>query len=305
MLVIYHRADLDGITSAAIVKKWYDQSYPGIEKEPLVLFGIDYGEAPPTDLIKPGEKTFIVDFSFEMDVLFELGQLAGPGNLVWIDHHQTAIEEFEKVEKTRRNFVSVLPFTRAKISACELVWGYLFPYERMPLAIEYLGKYDTWRNGNQVEWENEILPFQYAMRVVCNSPEKFPAYLLTPEWNKDSIVLMAMGKGVLLYQEQQDAYLCKRIAFGGKFCGLHALFINALGFSSNSWKSIFDPSRHKILVSFHYTGQHWKYSLRTADESVNCAELAAIYGGGGHKKAAAFRWNCPAQEAEFYSRHIK
>lgn len=306
MLVIYHKADLDGIASAAIVKKWYNQSYNGLGpgvKEPLRLFGIDYGEAAPVHIITPGEKTFIVDFSFSMDILHELAEGVGPGNLIWCDHHKTAIEEFENLDKSLRNFVAVLPFTPAPISACELVWGYLFPHDIMPDAIKYLGKYDTWRNKNLEEWENQILPFQYAMRVLCKSPETFPPHLVSTGFNKEISGLLAIGKAVLTYQEEQDAYLCKNIAFVGKFCGLNALFINSPGFSSNSWKSIYDPAHHKILVSFHYNGKDWKYSLRTYDESINCAELAAIYRGGGHKKAAGFRWNCPAKEAGFYSPH--
>jgi len=304
MLVIYHRADLDGITSAAIVKKYYDESLPGYKKESLVLFGIDYGEKPPNHLIKPGEKTFIVDFSFPMWILNKIGEAVGPGNLIWCDHHKTAIEEFKTLEKIPIHFVPVLPNNDAKISACELIWAYLFPLQRIPRAVELLGKYDTWRNGNGEEWQFETLPFQYAMRTFYKSPEEFPAVLLSNSSNdlySRTNSFIAIGKSILLYQESQDAYLCKGIAYGGLFRGLPALYINAPGFSSNSWKSILDPSVHKVLVSYHYNGQQWKYSLRAVDDSVDCAELAAIYGGGGHRAAASFKTIVPADEAPFYS----
>ena len=41
---------------------------------------------------------------------------------------------------------------------------------------------------------------------------------------------------------------------------------------------------YDLLVSFSFDGKVWSYSLRS--EKIDCAELAAKYGGGGHKGAA-------------------
>jgi phosphoesterase RecJ-like protein len=42
----------------------------------------------------------------------------------------------------------------------------------------------------------------------------------------------------------------------------------------------------------------WRISLRTKDASINLSELAASYGGGGHKAAAAFRWRRSLEELQ-------
>jgi phosphoesterase RecJ-like protein len=40
----------------------------------------------------------------------------------------------------------------------------------------------------------------------------------------------------------------------------------------------------------------WRVSLRTKDKDINLSEIAAAFGGGGHRAAAAFRWRKPLEE---------
>ncbi len=40
----------------------------------------------------------------------------------------------------------------------------------------------------------------------------------------------------------------------------------------------------------------WRVSLRTKDKGINLSEIAAAFGGGGHRAAAAFRWRKPLHE---------
>lgn len=68
-------------------------------------------------------------------------------------------------------------------------------------------------------------------------------------------------------------------------CGLtpdHAgIATNFLNMMSSIWCSVMiKDDAHKGMISV---------SLRTTQNNVNCARLCALLGGGGHKKAAAFR----------------
>ncbi|NLF25299.1 MAG: bifunctional oligoribonuclease/PAP phosphatase NrnA [Deltaproteobacteria bacterium] len=45
-----------------------------------------------------------------------------------------------------------------------------------------------------------------------------------------------------------------------------------------------------IAVSIRRDKDLWKVSLRSKDERINLSDLAAGFGGGGHRQAAAFRW---------------
>ena len=67
MYCIYHSADLDGYSSAAIVKR----KYPFVE-----LIGYDYGK-PMTaiDAIPDGEDIIIVDVSICMDKAFPMREM--------------------------------------------------------------------------------------------------------------------------------------------------------------------------------------------------------------------------------------
>ena len=81
MKCFYHRSDLDGVCSGAIVK----YKYPECE-----MIGVDYGDdfEKLTSMIEMEEVIFIVDFSFDVELM---KSLIMEYNLIWIDHHQTAI----------------------------------------------------------------------------------------------------------------------------------------------------------------------------------------------------------------------
>ncbi len=42
----------------------------------------------------------------------------------------------------------------------------------------------------------------------------------------------------------------------------------------------------------------WKVSLRSKDERINVSDIAAKFGGGGHRQAAAFRWKKDLEELQ-------
>lgn len=45
----------------------------------------------------------------------------------------------------------------------------------------------------------------------------------------------------------------------------------------------------KISSSIRQDGHIWRVSLRSVDQKYNVSDLAAVFGGGGHRQAAAFR----------------
>lgn len=141
----YHKIDLDGKCSAAIVRR----KYPDCE-----LIGVDYPDRPDFDKINPGDTVFVVDFSFEPDDMRAIAAIAKI-DFIWIDHHKSAIEKMES------NLMSHVQGKREIGKAgCELTWEYFFPNEPMPIAVSRLGRYDV--------WDHEIfrvVPFQ----MVCVS----------------------------------------------------------------------------------------------------------------------------------------
>lgn len=274
MICIYHSRDLDGYTSGAIVKR----KYPDCK-----LIGYDYGQ--PLEIEVTGEPIIMVDVSVPMKTMLKLSQVSNY-QFIWIDHHISAIKEYKEFIGEGESFCTAV--LEDGIAACEAAWKYLFPNVKMPLAVKLLGEYDTWRNGDKERWENEILPFQFGMRQICNSPETFPESLL----NEDQLQIYGIietGKAILDYQRQQNERGCKA-AFEFEFEGYKAICLNGGGFNSEAFKSVYDESKHDLMMPFQFNGKFWTISLYTTKD-IDCSVIAKSKGGGGHKKAAGFQVN--------------
>lgn len=278
MIGIYHNRDLDGYTSGAIIKMKYPDA---------TLVGYDYGK--PFDLDQINGPVIMADVSMPMETMLEIAKRSG-WNFTWIDHHISAIKEYNEFIGQGESFLNaVLDNT---ISACEACWKHLFKGQEIPEGIRLLGEYDTWRNQDAVKWENRILPYQFGMRLLCNSPESFPWNLVVGAFGIGGTghlteELVSKGKTVLEYQRQQNSVAC-RSAFECEFECLRAICLNGGGFNSDVFKSVYDESKHDIMMPFMFNGKFWVVSLYTTKD-IDCSVIAKKYGGGGHKKASGFQ----------------
>lgn len=191
-ICFYHKADLDGVCSAAIVKHFV----PDCE-----LYGIDYGDEFPWDKVEGllGERmsdgpateehgasmrwkakrtVHMVDFSLPPA---DMKRLAECSTLVWTDHHRTAIDACADIQV--RGLLDI------KYAACELTWLWFkngaqenpvtavfadecLGFYGVPEAVRLLGVYDSWRQDDP-EWHSKVMPFQYGLR-------SFPGGMLDP-----------------------------------------------------------------------------------------------------------------------------
>lgn len=283
--LIYHSKDLDGFTSGAIMKMAMEEK--NVEYQ---LIGYDYGQPFPWDKIPKGSAVIMADVSLPVDDMFKLVQHTH-SNFTWIDHHKSAIEEFNK----RMNWIwgnhgtpPAFPvFLSDKLSACELCWKYFFPDRPIPLAIELLGKYDTWRDNRTKYWDDVILPFQYGMRLECTSPETFPTGCLNELRFFEEI--RNIGQSILKYQANIDAYAAKG-AFEIDFKGYRAICMNGGGTNSQAFKTVYDEAKHDLMMPFRFNGKFWTFSIYTTKD-IDCSVLAKELGGGGHAKAAGYQVN--------------
>jgi len=275
MICIYNSRDLDGYTSGFIVKRKFSDAK---------LIGYDYGKPIPWDQIPAGEPVVMIDVSFGMPDMLKMAMHSG--NFTWIDHHISAIKEFNSKSWPSPEMKSVL---EDGISACEGGWKYFFPDEPMPEAIKLLGEYDTWRNNDKERWENRILPFQFGMRMYCSSPETFPLSVIYHD-DRDEEVESIIEKGltILDYQAQVNEKACHS-SFEINFDGLRAICLNGGGFNSDVFKSVYDPEKHDVMMPFQFNGKFWTVSLYTTHDHIDCSVVAKSRGGGGHKKAAGFQ----------------
>lgn len=279
MIVIYHSKDLDGYCSGAICKL----KYPDAK-----LIGFDYGQQLPMEDMPEDEPIIMIDVSLPIPEMTQLAKRSG-WKLTWIDHHISAINDYKNYIGSGEGFCTAI--LENGIAACEGGWKYLFPNEQIPTAVKLLGEYDTWRNQDKERWDNAIMPFQYGMRMFCSSAETFPQELLKdyePVTDNPVYKIIHDGRLILSYQKTQNERAC-RMAFETEFEGLRAICLNNGGANSQVFDSVYDESKHDVMIPFVFTGKHWTFSLYSTKDEVDCSVIAKSKGGGGHKKAAGFK----------------
>lgn len=269
VICFFHSRDLDGKCSGAIVKK----KYPDCE-----LHGIDYGEEFPWDKAKEYDLVFMVDFSLPVKDMITLSAIS---NLFWVDHHISAIKEYEKCG------VVIEGLREVGKAACELTWEYLFPDSTIPRAVRLLGRYDVWDHS-----DSDALPFQMGARMEDLEPgsEMWDVLLMCDSSQANFHVnqLTEKGKIILKYQDSQNTETCKSNAFEVTFEGLKCIVVNG-GFGSRIFKSVWSD-KYDMMITFSTNGLMWRVSLyQDGRPNVDCSVIAKKYNGGGHKGAAGFQ----------------
>ena len=288
MKCFFHSADLDGHCSGAIVKHFNPE---------CELIPINYGQDFPWDKIAPEEKVFMVDFSLQP---FEgMKQLAAISDLVWIDHHQTAIDDYVN------SGLSISGIQRSGIGACELSWEY-FSRDPWPFAVQLLAEYDVWNHTDE-----RTLPFQYGLRMQDTFPTSESAMNLWKLlFHSEEVVnaLIGAGKTIIEYETQTNAKFCKSYSFETimptypmALAGpspadvpftLRGICINKGFTNSKVFDSVYDPAKHDLMITFcrlPLPKKQWTVSLYSDKSEVDCGAIAKSFGGGGHKGAAGFQ----------------
>ncbi len=276
MFCIYHRMDLDGKCSAAIVK----QKYPEAELVPY-----NYGDDLDLEQFR-GEEVIMVDVSLQpYDSMLILDRMCA---LTWIDHHKTAIENH--LAHAPLNGKVILKNGKA---GCELTWKWAFPDASEPKAVSLLGRYDVW------DLDEERLAFQYGMRQNVWEPDdaKWRHLLANTIFTSPKYVpnIVEEGRILLKYIQTQNKISCGsafEVTLTNKVAALRCICLNTGGTNSQIFDSIWDPEKHDAMLVFSNRGnKHWNFSLYSYKEDIDVGAFAKAQGGGGHKGAAGFQMN--------------
>lgn len=266
MKCFYHKSDLDGRCSGAIIKSYY--SY-------CEMIGIDYNDALDLELVTPFETVYVVDFSFNRDEMDKLNKYV---DLIWIDHHKSAIEKCDGlIIKGNREIGK---------AGCELTWEYIHGDIPLPKAVYYLGRYDVWDHSDE-----NTLSFQYGMREYDDTrPDTaimFWEHLFHMDY-QGLFHIIDRGKLIMQYQARQDANYAKAMAYELEFHGYRAVIMNKPMTNSLAFKSVYDPDKHDIMIAFGVKPDGIKYTLYCDKPDIDVSIIATTYGGGGHQGVAGF-----------------
>jgi oligoribonuclease NrnB/cAMP/cGMP phosphodiesterase (DHH superfamily) len=304
--IVYHEADLDGVTSAAIMLLESE-----FKEEELELIPYDYDKEFSKKKTE-GHVIYMVDVSLNCPELFEVSKLAAEFYL--IDHHVSFHDNFllycdeNNITYSKDSFGVASRYTikdfnftyfySSSYSACELMmklFGHNLKDESKKL-ISLLGQYDTWRNTNDKkfttdqDWDKVVLPVQYALKAYMN-PESMckVLYNLDNGGSKYGLdKLISEGNSILNFLKSENLNNLKN-SFNFDLQGLRILALNTNRFTSFTFDAYWNPDLFDAMLAFSFTGKDWKLSLYTTKTDVDILKIATFFGGGGHRGACGFR----------------
>lgn len=292
-LCIYHTDCLDGLAAAYAVRKYYAGQHreqieqTGLDEanfaEPIAFIPAEYGHPPPD---ATGRHVIIVDFSYQRDELMALATRAH--SVLIIDHHESAREQLQDLPAN----VKVIFDTRR--SASMIAWDHYFPGVSAPLL------YDHIQDNDLGHWK---LPTTRAIIAAADSFPKdfasFRALTLFP-----SITLHTAGLHIERYRRQviDQIIATQRMFFFGEIFIPTANCPRAYRNEVGAQLAIGQP----FSATYYDDAEGRKWSLRSAPDGANVANIAQAFGGGGHPHAAGFRqtWE-QAREFEMTNAEVR
>jgi uncharacterized protein len=280
-VVIYHRADFDGIFCREIAKKFLPEA---------LLVGWDYGD-PEEDVangVNQEDRLYILDLS--------VPSLMNHPNLVWIDHHKSAIEKYGKR----------VGYQIDGVAACRLAWQWFSlmaatpnPEEfalpdkqhffdrqvQEPWAVRLAGEYDIW---DKRDTDAEL--FQHGLRSERLTNETWSSLLDENPHGELVVRLLNQGRALQFARANENSSIIQEIGFTIQWEGLTFLACNAARYNSHLFVAGLNDS-HDACFGFKWTGKDWSVSLYHAPgkEQHDLSKIATKYGGGGHRGACGFR----------------
>jgi oligoribonuclease NrnB/cAMP/cGMP phosphodiesterase (DHH superfamily) len=286
--IIYHKSDLDGIGSAAIVLK----HYPDAE-----LYPANYGDEDYNVKDFTGKRVIIVDFCPE-----EIRNIyMHSAEFIWIDHHKSASERHEEMWKDD----DIKGFRSMNHSAIMLTWMYfehndinLADPHNAPDAVKYIEDYDIWK----FEFDNLTKAFGEYAPLILTSPEE-------PEWEKllsnnkkdyNNLVQKYIENGNILLKKkksqiEQSFKSLKEINKWGYKVGM----VNTDHNHSNLGNYIANNG-YDIGMLWYVRGDEVNIGLRSTG-NIDVKSIAMKYKGGGHFLASG----CRMKLKDFYEEFLQ
>ena len=236
MLCIYHVADHDGKGSGAVIRSVFPQAK---------FLGLNHDMPVPVAEIEKHDEIVICDFALPMDYMFDLNKRK---NLTWIDHHVSAIEEYEKGLQAGQEPIKGL--RKVGQAAIELCWQYFYPERKVPLGVELLAKNDLFDLRDE-----RVRPFEYAMQSMgVNRPEdEIWVQLLNDELDIEKMV--DEGRRILNWINVRNYRLVHCMAFESEVDGLKCICANMPQGYSSFYDSIPDKEQYDVMINFYISNK--------------------------------------------------
>jgi oligoribonuclease NrnB/cAMP/cGMP phosphodiesterase (DHH superfamily) len=233
------------------------------------------------------KEVYLIDYTYQEDLIKKL--LSDNKRVTAIDHHITA----ECAAKLTQNYSFALDH-----SGAVLAWNYFHPGKKVPMMLRYVEDRDLWR------WK---LPASKAVLAYFDlAARSFVAWdKAVKEFEQTKQRKMYKEKGELLLRYEKillDETLpsAELVRFAG-----HTVFaVNAPHRLTSEIGNILAKKTNSFAIVWREMTGTVKVSLRSAS-AVDVAKIAKKFGGGGHKRAAAFSFSVRANGIVFPWKVVK
>ncbi|CAH0174772.1 DHHA1 domain-containing protein [Stenotrophomonas lactitubi] len=286
-LVIYHSNCADGFTAAWAVRQAIEAEFhPGVHG------------APPPDVA--GRDVILVDFSYPRLVLWDLQQVAK--SILILDHHKSAEADLQpEHQHIIRIDQSGLPWTWGKVldyarrdkdwiprtviyalfdmerSGAGIAWDFFHPGAPRPELIDHVEDRDLWRFALPGTREIQAAVFSY--------PYEFDVWDLLMETPMET--LRAQGVAIERKHHKDVAELVQ-VAKRQMVIGHYEVPVASLPYTLASDAGHLMAKGKPFAACYYDKAEGRVFSLRSTDDGVDVSEVARLYGGGGHARAAGF-----------------
>jgi oligoribonuclease NrnB/cAMP/cGMP phosphodiesterase (DHH superfamily) len=297
MQVFYHN-DNDGKCCAALIYQYYNTDPPDHCSEiPITFNKMDYGMRFPIEDISKDEKVYIVDYSIEVNEMKEL--LKVTEDIIWIDHHKSAIEKYShfQAEYYQDTSMGIIGIRNINFAGCNLVWQHLNAPKEFPEFVLLVEDRDIWK------WEFGENTRNYNDGLIIEDTEP-QSFIWSDEYVERVIAggcVVSKTKQVLGLEQLQER------GFYIKFHGYDCFAINSDLIRGSEYLEMCQPEADiwmvfrlcHGLVNYEETvtnpdDVYWTVSLYSKNPDIDVSKIAMDYIykgkiGGGHKGASGFQ----------------
>jgi len=301
VVIISHRKDLDGLSSAALLVRYFTKHKP----LPFYLTLRDYPDG--ANIIEDrlleikNSEIYLADLATDQkfidEVLIKLKRLKENHNkIIWMDHHPTK----EDIVRSIKDTVDLLDLRESTTTGSETVYDRL--YRRNGIKDEHaemLAKlgHDSDLMEMKIPITSKLVMLIDYYNFVDTGTAFYPdliqlaLYLAAPKTEADP-------ESLLMQDHLQQLERYKRLLEKEKkkvFANVEVITTGGYKFAVFNYPSIFSGTRisaevlsnFKVDASIGYS-QDGSGSVRRNNESVSCRQIAKLLGGGGHEFAAGF-----------------
>ncbi|MYB40201.1 hypothetical protein F4X86_02980 [Candidatus Saccharibacteria bacterium] len=265
-VLIYHGNCPDGFMAAVIFRK-------AAEDPARIDFVAGVHQEDPPQVA--GKDVVLVDFSYKRPVILKMAERAK--SILIVDHHISAAEDLVDLPP---NVKTIFDMDK---SGAGLAWETFMKGKGMPAVVAYIQAQDLWRL-------DELANVSEVAAAIHSYDYDFELWDTWLDADQGELIGRLAEEGASIGRKHLKD-VKETIAAGRhelEIAGWKVPAVNAPRSMSSLAAGILAEGQ-PFAASYHFSGEQVNFSLRSREGGEDVAAIAALYGGGGHRRAAGFR----------------